>query len=184
MGYADCSLPPGFCKFGGMYSTCKPWLLENFPEYLDADDLAAVLAAEEAADEEGADAAAAVMKALNLGSDGANMGRKARKKAKKSKEKKPAKQKVVVRVTKRNKRKFICYIDGLDTFPDTVKSLKAAQKTLGKRYACSAAVKSKTDGSKGKEIVMNGDISMDIAEVLEELYDIPPSAVKITMAKK
>ena len=75
---------------------------------------------------------------------------------------------VLSRVQRRNKRKFVTIVQGLETFGH---KLKTAGKQLGKRFACGAAV-SRNDAGKD-EIVIQGDCLSDLPKLLSEKYEVP-----------
>lgn len=100
---------------------------------------------------------------------------KAHKKAEKKKE--SVTQRVIITRTKRNKRKFITSVSGLETLDI---KLKDASKYFGKKFACGSAVASKADGS--KEIILQGDLSYDVAEAMNEKFDVP-AEVMFTVEK-
>ena len=82
---------------------------------------------------------------------------------------------VLVSMKKRTKRKYIVTITGLEKFG--VK-LKDAAKSLSKKFACSASVSKNAMG--GKEVVMQGNVSYDITDVLCDKYpSVPRDAVII-----
>ncbi|KAI0940303.1 hypothetical protein AcV5_001448 [Taiwanofungus camphoratus] len=71
--------------------------------------------------------------------------------------------KVTVKRIERNKRKFVTSIHGLEAFDV---DLKKAAKFFAQRFATGASV---TKGLQGQdEIVVQGDVSGDIVEMIEE----------------
>ena len=90
----------------------------------------------------------------------------AKKKANKNKPK--GKQEILIAQTKRNKRKYITSIRGIDAFGV---DLKTAAKAMGKKFACGAAVSKTADG--GFEIVVQGDVAVDVPPLLRDTFDIP-----------
>ena len=86
-----------------------------------------------------------------------------------------ANARVTVTKLQRSKRKFIVTVRGLESFG--VK-LKDAAKKLGKRFACGASVSKETEaGVKFKHIVIQGDVTFDINDVLMEFFKIPSGRI-------
>jgi len=77
-------------------------------------------------------------------------------------------QQVVVSLIKRNKRKFVTNISGLDTFPEL--RMKDVAKALGRRFATGSSVSTNAVGR--KEIIVQGDVLIDIERVLNSNFSV------------
>ena len=98
---------------------------------------------------------------------------------KKERKKESITRQVQIFRTRRNKRKYITTIQGLETFDI---GLKDASKFLGKKFACGSALSGTPEG--GKEIVLQGDLAYDVIDLLEEKYDVPSEAIKVVEKSK
>ena len=63
----------------------------------------------------------------------------------------------------------------METVPDI--KLKDVSKAFSKRFAGSSSVKDGTKGSKGKEIIIQGDHMYDVAEMIVDKFGVPDTAV-------
>ncbi|CAD7965350.1 unnamed protein product [Amoebophrya sp. A25] len=160
----ECGLPPDFVEYGGKWEQSKLWVLANFPQYypelagLSLDDMK-----EEAAKKKAENAEKEKTKELPGG-----------------KKKRSASPKVVIKVAKRQGRKMITTVTGLDGFD--VK-LDAAAKLFKKKFACgSAAVKGGPGAPDSVEI--QGDPGQDeiIALLKKEFPEVPSKKVEFIHA--
>ena len=147
-----CSLPLEYCVFGQRYEECIVWRQSN----LDEEQIA---------------------KSLNgnsAGSDEAEGNKKKgigpKKKGGPSKE-----QRVSIHRIQRQKRKFVTQIVGLDTIPDL--NLKDTAKMFGKKFASGCSVSDIPAG--GKEIVIQGDVYLELPEILINKCKIDPAVLFI-----
>mmetsp|Transcript_24727 Transcript_24727/g.36256 ORF Transcript_24727/g.36256 Transcript_24727/m.36256 type:complete len:265 (+) Transcript_24727:33-827(+) len=79
---------------------------------------------------------------------------------------------VIIQKISRNKKKAVTIIVGMDTVPDM--NLKDAAKAFSKRFAGSSSVK---DTPQGKEIIIQGDHSDEVATMIVDKFKVSPSAV-------
>ena len=94
---------------------------------------------------------------------------------------KKASSKILIKRVERNKRKFVTAVSGLEAFG---LDLKKVSKDFGKRFATGASV-TKMAGGVGEEIVVQGDLSDEIWEVLVEgEYQVPEGNVECVEDKK
>ena len=148
-------LPAEFCEYSATFKKELPWLRENAPEVLSADQL-------EGNGEESSGAA----------EGGEEMSRRAAKKAvgasmakESTKEKKV---RVVIAKIQRQKRKFVTAVAGMDTIAGV--KLKDAAKLFGKKFASGAAVSDTPSGA--KEIVIQGDVNFDLVPLIIKEYKV------------
>ncbi|MCJ1370298.1 Translation machinery-associated protein 22 [Loxospora ochrophaea] len=73
--------------------------------------------------------------------------------------------KVLIKRVERNKRKYVTAISGLEAHGF---DLKKVAKDFGKRFATGASVTKAVAGGVGEEIVVQGDLSDEVWEVLVE----------------
>nr|POF12872.1 translation machinery-associated protein 22 [Quercus suber] len=166
-----CSLPPEYCEYGGTTKKCSDWLLENHPS------LHARLYS--------ADSAAAGLSELSV--DAQKRAEKdAQKKAAKAEaaeareSEKRASSKVIIKRVERNKRKYVTEVAGLEQFG---LDLKKVAKEFGKKFATGSSVTKTASG--GEEITVQGDVSEDISEYLQEHYEqIPEDNIELIEDKK
>jgi density-regulated protein DRP1 len=82
---------------------------------------------------------------------------------------KKASSRVTLKRVERTKRKHVIVVTGLEAFG---LDLKKVAKDFGKKFACGSSV---TKGAAGQdEIVVQGDLSDDILEYLEQQYPQVP----------
>jgi len=87
-------------------------------------------------------------------------------------------QKILITFSSRGGKKVVMHIAGMDKCKlKGDMRLKDAAKALGKRFACSTAVKDTP--SMDKEIQVQGDCRYEIKDVLESMFGISPSKVSI-----
>jgi density-regulated protein DRP1 len=84
-------------------------------------------------------------------------------------ERKKATSRVILKRTERTKRKHVIVVTGLEAFG---LDLKKVAKEFGKKFACGSSVTKSASG--GEEIVVQGDLSDDILEYIEEKYEQVP----------
>lgn len=154
-------LPAEFCEYSATFKKELPWLRENAPEVLTAEQLAG--------NEETDNAAAA-------GGD-AEMSKRAKKNAIGAKvvkeSEKEAKVRIVIAKIQRQKRKFVTAVAGMDTIPGL--KLKDAAKLFGKKFASGAAVSDTPSGA--KEIVIQGDVNFDLVPLIIKEYKVAASDI-------
>ena len=94
---------------------------------------------------------------------------------------KKASSKILIKRVERNKRKYVTAVSGLEAFG---LDLKKVSKDFGKRFATGASV-TKMAGGVGEEIVVQGDLSDEIWELLVEgEYEVPEGNVECVEDKK
>ncbi|TPX17468.1 uncharacterized protein E0L32_003111 [Thyridium curvatum] len=87
---------------------------------------------------------------------------------------------VTVKRIERNKRKFVTSVSGLEAFG---LDLKKVAKEFGKKFATGSSVTKVPSG--GEEIVVQGDVSGEIEELLLEKYkEIPEDNIELVEDKK
>lgn len=84
------------------------------------------------------------------------------------------KQKVVVYTEARSRKKTVTVVEGLETVGI---KLKDAAKLFGRKFASSSSVKDKDTG--GTEIVIQGDVILDLPDLLVSEYGISRSKISI-----
>ena len=160
-------------------SHCLPWLRANHPD---------VVAANEAQD--AVDAAAGKKKKKSktskhggqagVAGKGAGGGGKSGRKGKKGKKA----DTVEMVVVSRGGRKCMTHVRGLDHFElgDKKLTLKKAAKALGRKFAGAASVKKTPSGQ--QEIVVQGDVTVDLPKYLRDEWGLPLDAMYVTDVKK
>lgn len=83
---------------------------------------------------------------------------------------KKASSRVLLKRVERTKRKHVIVVSGLEAFD---LDLKKVAKDFGKKFACGSSVTRSASGQ--DEIVVQGDLSDDIFDYLEEKYPNVPS---------
>ncbi|TKA82772.1 Translation machinery-associated protein 22 [Friedmanniomyces simplex] len=167
-----CTLPPEYCEYGGTTKKCSEWLVANHP------DLHSHLYSEDAA-----------TKGMS------NLSLDAQKRAEKDAQKKAAKaeaaearektqraaSKVYIKRVERNKRKYVTEVSGLEAFG---LDLKKIAKEFGKKFATGSSV-TKNAGGTGDEITVQGDVSDDIFDWLQEHHaEVPEDNIELIEDKK
>ncbi|TCD62503.1 Translation machinery-associated protein 22 [Steccherinum ochraceum] len=151
---AVCSFPLEYCEFGSSFTKCKETLHEE------DEDLYNKYYSEEALQKKlGSISLEAQSK---LEKDTAAKEAKAEKKADAALKKKMASQVTIKRI-ERNKRKFVTSIHGLEAFGV---DLKKVAKQFATKFATGASVTKNPQGL--DEIVVQGDVSADIVEMIED----------------
>ncbi|SMR42313.1 unnamed protein product [Zymoseptoria tritici ST99CH_1E4] len=166
-----CTLPPGYCEFGGTTKKCADWLEENHP------DLHRQIYSDEA-----------------LSANLSTLSVDAQKRAEKDAQKKAAKaeaqevreterkaaSKIIIKRVERNKRKYVTEINGLEAFG---LDLKKTAKEFGKKFATGSSVTKTAAG--GEEITVQGDVSDDVLDwLLENHKDVPEKNIEQVEDKK
>ena len=95
---------------------------------------------------------------------------------------KKASSKILIKRVERNKRKYVTAVSGLEAFG---LDLKKVSKDFGKKFATGSSV-TKMAGGTGEEIVVQGDLSDEIWEMLVEGegYGVPEDNVDCVEDKK
>ncbi|KAM0564055.1 hypothetical protein ACHAPJ_000263 [Fusarium lateritium] len=166
-----CTLPPEYCEYGGTVKKCQEWLEKNEPELYSR-----------------------IWSAEALEAATASLSVEAQKRAAKDAQKKTAKAEaaeakhadllaksvVTIKRIERNKKKFVTAVIGLESFD---LELKKVAKDLGKKFATGSSVTKLPGG--GEEIVVQGDVSVELEEFLLEKYkQIPEDHIELVEDKK
>ncbi|KAF5623393.1 translation machinery-associated 22 [Fusarium sp. NRRL 52700] len=166
-----CTLPPEYCEYGGTVKKCQEWLEKNEPELYNK-----------------------IWSAEALEAATASLSVEAQKRAAKDAQKKTAKAEaaeakhadllaksvVTIKRIERNKKKFVTAVIGLESFD---LELKKVAKDLGKKFATGSSVTKLPGG--GEEIVVQGDVSVELEEFLLEKYkQIPEDHIELVEDKK
>ncbi|EMD40297.1 hypothetical protein CERSUDRAFT_79971 [Gelatoporia subvermispora B] len=161
---AVCSFPPEYCEFGSHLTRCKEWLQKEhtdlYDKYYSDEALQAKMGM------------LSVEAQSKLEKDTAKKEAKAEAKAEATMKKKMASQVTIKRI-ERNKRKYVTSIHGLEAFDV---DLKKAAKLFAQKFATGASVTKNLQGQ--EEIVVQGDVSGDIVEMIEEGVGILKSVPK------
>jgi density-regulated protein DRP1 len=166
--------PQQYCEFGGSIKKCREWLESNHPDLVptiyDTEAVAAAMS------NLSVDAKAKAEKAER------DMHKKALKEEARA-EREMAKRlasPVTLKRVERTKRKHVIVVTGLEAFG---LDLKKVARDLGKKFACGSSVTKNPAG--GEEIVVQGDLSDDILEYIEEKYpEVPVDNIEQTEEKK
>lgn len=149
-----CSFPLEYCEFGSSLTKCKEVLQKEDPElydhYYSEEALQAKLGT------------LSLDAQAKLEQETAKKEKKAVAKADAALKKKLASQVTIKRI-ERNKRKHVTSIHGLETFGV---DLKKAAKQFAQKFATGASVTKNPQGQ--DEIVVQGDVSAEIVEMIEE----------------
>ncbi|KAF9766307.1 Translation machinery-associated protein 22 [Fusarium sp. DS 682] len=183
-----CTLPPEYCEYGGTVKKCQEWLEKNEPELYNR-----------------------IWSAEALEAATASLSVEAQKRAAKDAQKKTAKAEaaeakhadllaksvVTIKRIERNKKKFVTAVIGLESFDLELKkvsplrssgvhpilSIPQVAKDLGKKFATGSSVTKLPGG--GEEIVVQGDVSVELEEFLLEKYkQIPEDHIELVEDKK
>jgi density-regulated protein DRP1 len=93
---------------------------------------------------------------------------------------KKASSRVILKRVERTKRKHVLVVTGLEAFG---LDLKKVAKDFGKRFACGSSVTKSASGQ--DEIVIQGDLSDDVLEYIEEKFpEVPPDNIDQVEDKK
>jgi density-regulated protein DRP1 len=91
-----------------------------------------------------------------------------------------ASSKIIIKRIERNKRKYVTAVQGLEAFGLDIKKVA---KDFGKKFATGSSV-TKIPGG-GEEITVQGDLSDDIQEFIEENYEsVPENNIELVEDKK
>jgi len=169
-----CTFPVEYCEFGSHLTKCKEWLQKEHPDlydrYYSEEALQAKLGT------------LSLEAQSKLEKETAKKEAKAEAKADAALKKKMASQ-VTIKRQERNKRKFVTAIHGLEVFDV---DLKKAAKFFAQKFATGASVTKNPQGL--DEIVVQGDVSGDIVEMIEEgvglLKNVPKDNVVEVEEKK
>jgi density-regulated protein DRP1 len=166
-----CTLPPEYCEYGGTVKKCQEWLEKNNKEMFDR------IWSPEAIE------AATASLSLEAQKRAARDAQKKTAKAEAAEQKeadKKAKSVITIKRIARNKNKFVTSVSGLEAFGY---DLKKVAKEFGKKFATGSSVTKTPAG--GEEIVVQGDVSPDIEELLLEKYkEIPGENIELVEDKK
>ncbi|KAH9939291.1 density-regulated protein DRP1 [Epithele typhae] len=151
-----CSFPLEYCEFGASLTKCKEWLREEHPalfdKYYSEEALQAKIGTLSLEAQE------------KLEKDTAKKEAKAEAKADAALKKKMVMYlQVTIKRIERNKRKHVTSIHGLEAFDV---DLKKAAKFFAQKFATGSSVTKNPQGQ--DEIVVQGDVSYDIMEMIEE----------------
>ncbi|KAJ3727912.1 density-regulated protein DRP1 [Lentinula raphanica] len=168
-----CTFPVEYCEFGSSLTRCKEWLhehdLEAYNKYYSEEALQAKIGT------------LSLEAQSKLEKDTAKKEAKAEAKADAALKKKMASQVTIKRI-ERNKRKHVTSVHGLEAFGI---DLKKAAKQFASKFATGASVTKNPQGQ--EEIVVQGDVSDEILEMIEEevgiLKGIPADNVEIVEEK-
>lgn len=166
------TLPPEFCEYGPCFDECKSWLFEHCPELFLLKYNRTVA---ELIDVETQIAAGVEGITLEVTQDKKKNKRKIGIKDKSSRlegQSIEASAKCVIEHVSRSKKKSITLLTGLDAFQI---KLKEAAKLLGKKFACSASVNKLDTG--GFQIQLQGNVSGVLADLLPDMFSIPPNRI-------
>lgn len=111
---------------------------------------------------------AAQEKALKAEAQALKRAEKEEAKAEREEERK-ATSRIILKRVERTKRKHVIIVTGLETFG---LDLKKVAKDFGKHFACGSSVVKSASGT--DEIVVQGDLSDDIMDYLEDKYPMVP----------
>ncbi|KAI0758159.1 translation initiation factor SUI1 [Fomes fomentarius] len=149
-----CTFPVEYCEFGSSFTKCKEWLQEAHSDLYDK------FYSEEALQAKIGTLSLEAQQKLEK--DTAKKEAKASAKADAALKKKMASQVTIKRI-ERNKRKHVTAIHGLEAFDV---DLKKAAKFFAQKFATGASVTKNPQGL--DEIVVQGDVSGEIVEMIEE----------------
>jgi density-regulated protein DRP1 len=155
-----CTFPPELCCYNGY---------DELPPEPPADGEGGAAGGEAAAEAEEEEAGG-----------GKKKKKKKQRGAKKPKAKggKVGKMEIVLTRVQRTKRKYCTTVLGTDAFGH---KLKEMSKALGKKFACGCSINKKPDGT--SEIVVQGDVAFEVAELLTTKYAIPEEKIYAILTK-
>ncbi len=162
-------MPLEYCEFSPFPAECKEWTRQN------AANLGLALGNLNLDDGEEDQGGAVKNSKQQLESRG---GGSSSKKGKNKTVRIKDPQLVRIALIKRNKRKSMTVIGGLEPFLKI--KMKEAAKKMGKHFACGSSVV-KTD-SGIEEISIQGDVLSDLPGFLSETFGVPINSVFIVMA--
>ncbi len=160
-------MPLEFCEFSPFPAECKEWARQNAANLgLSLGDLNL--------DDGEQDQSGAGKNSKQPGSKG---GGSSSKKGKNKTVRIKEAQVVKIALMKRNKRKSMTVIGGLEPFLKI--KMKEAAKIMGKHFACGSSVV-KTD-SRVEEISIQGDVLNDLPGFLSETFGVPMDSIFVVM---
>jgi density-regulated protein DRP1 len=166
-----CTLPPEYCEYGGTVKKCQEWLERHDKTLFDR-----IWSPE-------AISAATASLSLEAQKRAARDAQKKTAKAEAAEQKqadRKAKSVVTIKRIARNKNKFVTAVSGLEAFGY---DLKKVAKEFGKKFATGSSVTKTPAG--GEEIVVQGDVSPDIEELILEKYrEVPEDNIELVEDKK
>ncbi|CAM9210292.1 unnamed protein product [Ectocarpus sp. 4 AP-2014] len=167
-----CGLPPEYCEYGSTGEACRAWAEANCPEVLAIEEGITGL---EVQGDAGGEAAGGAERAAGGEEGPKKKGKKVRIAKPGGKKAAGGEQRVVIGRLSRNRRKFVTVVGGLDTFPDV--KIKDAAKKIGKQFACGSSVSKAPSGA--EEVVIQGDVLMDLPGFLETTLNIPAAKISV-----
>ncbi|KAM0345229.1 hypothetical protein ACHAPU_006627 [Fusarium lateritium] len=185
-----CTLPPEYCEYGGTVRKCQEWLEKNEPELYsriwspgtnshNASDMENVVTRDLAEALEAATASLSVEAQKRAAKDAQKKTAKAEAAEAKHADM-LAKSVITIKRIERNKKKYVTAVTGLESFD---LELKKVSKDLGKKFATGSSVTKLPSG--GEEIVVQGDVSIELQEFLLEKYKhIPEDHIELVEDKK
>jgi density-regulated protein len=167
-----CTLPPEYCEFGGTTKKCEEWLAKAHP------DLHKQIYSEEVI--QAGLAALSVEAQKRAEKDATKKAAKAEAAEQREAERK-ADAMVYIKRVERQKRKYVTVVIGLEQHG---LDLKKMAKEFGKKFATGSSVTKTPSG--GEEITVQGDVSDDMFDYLEEKYEgvIPEDNIECIEEKK
>lgn len=149
-------LPPEYSEYLPSFAQALPWLESNCPDLV-LTTKKGMTVKEFMTNGGGAEAADAKSssKRGGAGAPNKNFGGAGKQKT----------GEVTIELSKRQKRKFVTAVVGLDAFGI---KLKEASKAMGKKFACGASVNKLPDGRQSIDI--QGDYIYDLPDLILELY--------------
>lgn len=158
-----CTLPPEYCEFTNTSKKCREWLETNH------ENLVSIVYNKEAVEAAMSNLSMeAKQKAAKADAAASKRAEKEEAKAEREAAKK-ASSRITLKRVERTKRKHVIVVNGLEAFG---LDLKKVAKDFGKKFACGSSVTKSAAGV--DEIVVQGDLSDDILEYIEEKYPAVP----------
>ncbi|RMZ78056.1 hypothetical protein DV737_g4052, partial [Chaetothyriales sp. CBS 132003] len=153
---ADESATETYCEFGGTTKKCEEWLQKHHPDmherFYSEEAINAGLASLSVEAQKRAEKDAAKKTAKAVAAEQREAERK-------------AEAMVYIKRVERQKRKYVTVVSGLEQHG---LDLKKVAKELGKKFATGSSVTKTASG--GEEITVQGDVSDDLYDWLEEKY--------------
>jgi len=160
-----------YCEYGGTTKKCSEWLESTHPS------LHAAIYSPSALSQNLSTLSVDAQKRADK--DAAKKAAKAAANETKEAEKR-ATSKIIIKRVERNKRKYVTEVSGLEQFG---LDLKKIAKEFGKKFATGSSVTKAPGG--GEEITVQGDVSEDIRDWLEDNYEqIPEDNIELVEDKK
>ncbi len=162
-------MPMEYCEFSPYPSECKEWARQN------AANLGLLLESLNLdSKEEDQGGIAKNSKQLSEGGGGGSSSKKGKNKSVRIKEP----QLVKIALAKRNKRKSVTLVAGLEPFLKI--KMKEAAKKMGKHFACGSSVMKTASGA--EEIGIQGDVLHELPGFLSETFGIPMDSIFVIVA--